>query len=56
MWASENEHVHVMEKLLAAGANLDHQDKVRNLVTRVMLIHVLNALVPSKFLQSLLGQ
>ena len=27
-----------MEKLLAAGADHDHQDEVRNLVARVMLI------------------
>ena len=40
MWASVNGHANVVEKLLAAGANLDHQDNVRNLVTRVMLIHV----------------
>ena len=33
MCASENEHVNVVEKLLAAGANPDHQDEVRNLVT-----------------------
>ena len=39
-----------MEKLLAAEANHDHQDKVRNLATRVMLIHVLNAFVPNEVL------
>ena len=37
-----------MEKLLAAGADPIHQDKVRNLVTRVMLIHVPNTFVPNK--------
>ena len=37
-----------MEKLLAAGANHDHQDDVRNLVTRVVVIHVLSIFI--KFL------
>ena len=36
MCASENEHVNVVEKLLAAGANPDNQDEVRNFVTRVI--------------------
>ena len=36
--ASENGHINVVEKLLEAGAYHDHQDKVRNLATRVMLI------------------
>ena len=56
MWASANGHVNVVEKLLAAGANLNHQDKVRNLVTRVMLIHVPNAFVPNKVLHLFLCQ
>ena len=43
--ASLNGHVNVVEKLVVAGANLNHRDKVRNLVTRVMLIHVSNAFV-----------
>ena len=41
IWASKNGRSNVVEKLLAAGADHDHQDEVRNLVTRVMLIHVL---------------
>ena len=45
MLASENGYVNVVEKLLAAGANHDYQDEVRNLVTRVMVIHVLSASV-----------
>ena len=48
--ASRNGHVSIVEKLLAAGANHDLQDKVRNLVTRVMLIHVLSASVSNKVL------
>ena len=36
--AFENGHINVVEKLLEAGADHDHQDKVRNLATRVMLI------------------
>ena len=43
--ASWKEYVNVVEKLLAAGADPNHQDEVRNLVTRVMLIHVANAFV-----------
>ena len=50
MLASENGHVSMVEKLLAAGANHDLQDEVRNLVTRVMLIHVLSASVSNKVL------
>ena len=50
MLASENGHVSIVEKLLAAGANHDLQDEVRNLVTRVMLIHVLSASVSNKVL------
>ena len=38
--ASRNGLVNVVVKLLAAGADYDHQEKVRNVVTRVMLIHV----------------
>ena len=38
--ASLNGHVNVVEKLLAAGADPNHQSEVRNLVARVMLIHV----------------
>ena len=48
--ASENGHENVVEKLLEAGANPNHQDNVRNLVTRVMLIHELSASVPNKVL------
>ena len=33
MVASYNGHDNVVEKLLAAGANPNHQDEVRNLVT-----------------------
>ena len=40
MWASLYGHVNVVEKLLATGADPNHQDKVRNLATRVMLLHV----------------
>ena len=50
MLASEKGHANVVEKLLAAGANHDLQDEVRNLVTRVMLIHVLSASVSNKVL------
>ena len=49
-------HVNVVEKLLAADANHDHEDKVRNLVTRVMLIYVLSASVRNKVLHLFLGQ
>ena len=52
MWASKNGHINVVEKLLAAGANVNHQDEVRNLATRVMLFHVLNASVSNKVLHS----
>jgi len=34
--ASLNGYVNVVEKLLAAGADPDYQDEVRNLITRVM--------------------
>ena len=50
MRASKIGHANVVEKLLAAGADHDHQDKVRNLVTRVMLILVLSASVSNKVL------
>ena len=53
--ASLNGHINVVEKLLAAGANLDHQNKVRNLITRVMLIYVLSASVSNKVLHLFLG-
>ena len=56
MCASENGHVNVVEKLLAAGADPNHQDEVRNLVARVTLIHVPNAFVPNKVLHFFLGQ
>ena len=56
MYASENGHVNIVEKLLGAGANPNHQDDVRNLATRVMLIHVLSAFVPNKVLHLFLGQ
>ena len=53
--ASLNGHANVVERLLAAGANHDHEDKVRNLTSRVMLIHVPNAFVPNEVLH-LLGR
>ena len=56
MWASYNGHVNVVEKLLAAGADHDHQINVRNLVTRVMVINVLSASVSNKVLHLFLGQ
>ena len=56
MWASENGHINVVAKFLAAGADPNHQDNVRNLVTMVMLIHVLSASVSIKVLYLSLGQ
>jgi len=56
IWASQSGHANVVEKLLAAGADPNHQDEVRNLVTMVMLIHVPNAFVPNKVLHLFLGQ
>ena len=56
MWASLYGRDNVVEKLLEAGANHDHQDEVRNSVTRVMGIHVLSASVPNKVLHLFLGQ
>ena len=53
--ASLNGHANVVERLLAARANHDHEDKVRNLASRVMLIHVPNAFVPNEVLH-LLGR
>ena len=50
MWASKNGHINVVEKLLAAGADPNHQDEVRDLVTMVMLIDVLSASVSIKVL------
>ena len=50
MYACGNGHVNVVEKLLAAAADPNHQTNVRNLVTRVILIHVPNAFVPNKVL------
>ena len=47
MWASQNGHDNIVEKLLEAGADHNHHDNVRNLVTRVMVIHVLSASVPN---------
>ena len=40
MLASFSGHDNVVEKLLAAEADHDLQAEVRNLVTRVMLIHM----------------
>ena len=48
IWGSQNGHDNVVEKLLATGADPNYQDIVRNLFTRVMLIHVANAYVPNK--------
>ena len=45
MYASRKGHDNVVEMLLAAGADPNHQDEVRNLVARVTLIHVPNALI-----------
>ena len=45
-----NGHDNIVEMLLAAGADPNHQNKVRNLVAMVMLIHVPNAFVPNKVL------
>ena len=45
--ASVNGHANIVEKLLAAGADPNYQDYVRNFVTRVMLSHVPNAFVPN---------
>ena len=56
MRASYKGHTNVVERLLAAGANPNHQDKVRNLVTRVMLIPVLSASISNKILHLFLGQ
>ena len=56
MSASLNGHDNVVEKLLAAGANPNHQDKVRNLVTRVMLINVPNAFVTNEVLKTSLNK
>ena len=50
IYASRKGHVNVMKKLLAAGADPNHQDEVRNLVSRVTLIHVPNAFVPNEVL------
>ena len=35
IYASQNGHSNVVEKLLSAGAKPDHHDKVSNLITRV---------------------
>ena len=40
--ASQNGHASVVEKLLVADADHGHQDKVRNLVTSVMVIQMTN--------------
>ena len=40
IYASEEGHVNVVEKLLAAGADPNKQDEVKNLVASVTLIHV----------------
>ena len=50
IYASEEGHVNVVEKLLAAGADPNKQDEVRNLVASVTLIHVPNAFVPNEVL------
>ena len=56
IYASWDGHVNVVEMLLAAGADHNKQDEVRNLVARVMLIHVPNAFVPNRVLHLFLGQ
>ena len=53
MCASKNGHINIVEKLLAGGANHNHQHEVRNLVTKVMLLHVLSASVPNNVLHLL---
>ena len=58
-WSKFSAHLYtdnVVEKLLEAGADHNHQDDVRNLVTRVMVNHVLGASVPNKVLHLFLGQ
>ena len=52
IWASKNGRANVVERLLAAEANHDHEDKVRNLATRAMLIHVLDVFVLNKVIYS----
>ena len=55
MWASLYGHVNVVEKLLAAEADPNHEDKVRNLATRVMLLYVancINVMLSMRFLYS----
>ena len=56
MSASENGHYNVVERLLEAGSDPNHQNQVRSLVTRVMLIHVLSAFAPNKVLHLFQGQ
>ena len=56
MFSCEKGYDNVVEKLLAAGVDPNHQDEVRNLVARVTLIHVPNAFVPNKVLCLFLGQ
>ena len=50
IYASEEGHVNVVQKLLAGGADPNHQDEVSNLVARVTLMHVPNAFVPNEVL------
>ena len=54
--ASKIGHDNVVEMLLAAGADPNKQDEVRNVVARVTLIHVPNTFVPNKVLHLFLGQ
>ena len=54
--ASRSGQTSVVEKLLAAGADPNHQNKVRFLVTKVMLVHVPNEFILIEVLHLFLGQ
>ena len=55
IWESEKGYGNVVEKLLAARADPNKQNEVRNMVARVMLIHMPNA-CSNKVLHLFLGQ